>query len=232
MSSTAKKPSQPPPTELQCTRAPIVVVGQASSAAVTRPRRTPSKNGLTLPPPPGGQRRSAPSRPRPSRPEVAVWTNLLVEAGVIDSIAQLGTRVFRREGSGDGDLLGLTMTGRGRTALDAAALIAAHLELSSVDVMASADADLIVVLADSLGPRKGTVTCDIVIPRPLWEVTDACRTASRNAVGTGIPVMTLRRSALGEAGTLLSVLIAPEDADPAYDVACAVTQLIEVLREV
>ncbi|MBI2897622.1 MAG: hypothetical protein HYY06_28950 [Deltaproteobacteria bacterium] len=233
MSSTAKKPSQP--EAVQCIRAPVVVVQEGTSAAVTRPRRTPSKNKLTSPATTReDQRKSRPSRPRvtPSRPQIAVWTNLLVEAGVIDSIAQLGTRVFRGEGSEGSGLLGLSLSGRGRTAVDAASILAGHLELHSVEVMASADADLIVVLADSLGPRRGTVTCDIVIPRPLWEVTDACRTASRNAAATSIPVMTLRRSALGESGTLLSVLIAPEDADPPYDVACATAQMVDVLREV
>jgi hypothetical protein len=228
MSSTAKKPSRPRVDPSRDSSAPTPV--PPPSSATTRPRKSPSRNRLTPPPSPAPTPRSRPSRPRltPSRPKLRVWTNLLVEAGVVDSISQLGTRVFRSPSQPE--LLGLTVTGRGRTALEAAQLLATHLELGSVEVMAAADADLIVVLADALGPRKGTVTCDIVIPRPLWEVTDACRLASRRAAATNIPVMTLRRSALGEAGTLLSLLIAPEEVDPAYDVACAAAQMIDVLR--
>lgn len=232
MSSIAKKPSHPElgivPSPRKSSRPSIPA---PMSGAATRPRRTPSKAKLTPPSEAQLRPRSSPSRPKmaPSKPPPALWTRLLLEAGVVDSVTQLGTQVSRRTGK-DG-LLGLTVTGRGKTALEAAALLTQHLRLTRVESVQVTDGDLIVVLQDALGPRKGTVTCDIVIPRPLWQATDACRAASRNAASTQIPVMTLRRSALGESGTLLSLLVAPEDVDPGYDVACAVAHMVDVLRE-
>lgn len=234
MTSIAKKPSRPELVEVTSPRKtsrPSLPAVAPMSSATTRPRRTPSKAKLTPPSEQTLRPRTSPSRPKmpASRPPTALWTKLLVEAGVLDSVQQLGTQVARRNGK-DGQL-GLTVTGRGKTAVEAAGLLTQHLGLNKVASVQVADGDLIVVLQDALGPRKGTVTCDIVIPRPLWQATDACRAASRNAASTQIPVMTLRRSALGESGTLLSLLVAPEDVDPGYDVACAVAHMVDVLRE-
>lgn len=238
MSSIAKKPSRSDPGEenppVRKSSRPSLPAPLATttpiSPAVTRPRRTPSKAKLTPPSQTGTLRpRSTPSRPKmPSRPPATLWTRLLVEAGVVDSVMQLGTQVSRR--MAQEGLLGLTVTGRGKTAVEAAGLLTQHLGMERVESVQVNDGDVIVVLQDALGPRKGTVTCDIVIPRPLWQATDACRAASRNAASTHIPVMTLRRSALGESGTLLSLLVAPEDVDPGYDVACAVAHMVDVLR--
>lgn len=201
------------------------------SVALTRPRRTPSKTKLEAVSP-TIRPRTTPSRSKmqASRPAPVLWTKLLLEAGVVESVQQIGSQSSRR--AGEDGLLGLSVTGRGKTALEAAALLTQHLCLQPVETVQVTDDDVIVVLQDALGPRRGTVTCDIVIPRPLWQATDACRAASRNAAATAIPVMTLRRSALGESGTLLSLLVAPEDVDPGYDVACAVAHMVDVLRAI
>jgi len=231
MSSSAKKPSRPDRSDSPIrkrSRPSLPSVVTPGGSAITRPRRTPSKAKLESPV--GLRPRTTPSRSKmaAARPQPGVWTKLLLEAGVVDSVSQIGTQIARRNGE-DG-LLGLTVTGRGKTAVEAASLLTQHLVLRPADAVQVTDDDVIVVLQDALGPRRGTVTCDIVIPRPLWQATDACRAASRSAAATAIPVMTLRRSALGESGTLLSLLVAPEDVDPGYDVACAVAHMVDVLR--
>lgn len=167
-------------------------------------------------------------RATPVPPLVGRWRTALVEAGVIDTVDQLGIETLRRAPAPS--VPGVSVAARGTTAKAAARVLAEHLSLRRVDPGTVPDSDIVVLLGDALGPRMGTVVCDFVIPLALDDALDHCREAIRCAAATSIPVVLLRRAALPDgAGTLLSVMIAPEAIDPAYDVACATSQIVEVL---
>jgi hypothetical protein len=160
--------------------------------------------------------------------EVRRWATALLECGAIDSLQQIGPDVLRRDGR-EPDFLPVTLAARGRTAGAAAEVLARYLCMTRVDAAAVPDTDLVVVLGDALGPRVGTVVCDVLVPGSLAEVLDACRHAVRGAAATQVPVMLLRRAPVTPASTHLSVMIAPEEVDPPYDIACVASQMIDVL---
>jgi hypothetical protein len=153
---------------------------------------------------------------------------MLLAAGVLDSLQQIGQEALRREPDEPGQLC-VSLVARGKTALAAVELLAQHTGMARCAATDVPDSDLVFVLGDALGPRYGTVVCDVVIPRSIGRVLDDCRRALRGAAEAQVPVMLLRRTALGEASTLLSVMIAPEDIDPAHEVAFATSRVIDVL---
>ena len=156
------------------------------------------------------------------------WTRALVEIGDLEALRQIGPGAVHRVPPRPG-LLALSVAARGDTAVAAARILARHGGLRVVAAESVPDSDLVVVLSDALGPRRGSVTCNAFIPRALHEVLDDCRRAICCAAEAGVPVMLLRRTALGGASTLLSSMIDHEDVDPAYDVACATSRIVAVL---
>ena len=140
------------------------------------------------------------------------WTELLLEAGVIEDGHELCGPAWRRDS--EAGVERLTLVVRGPTALRVVHHLAGALGLRAVDRIPPEQRGILVILRDALSPLPGTISCDVLIPRPIVAVDRIWRAASRE-IASHVRSVTLRCGPLGRQGTIVSLLVAPcgESAD-------------------